>query len=87
MRTVAEGVTEDHFQREIESLLNLWKKIKRKKTFARRAPALVQRKTSLTRWHHPRSLQRQGRCALQVDSRELHNEIEQYLAAGRSRAH
>ncbi|HZN96674.1 MAG TPA: ribonuclease E/G, partial [Gemmatimonadales bacterium] len=49
VRTVAEGVTEDHFRREIESLLGLWKKINRKKTFVRRAPALLQRETSLTR--------------------------------------
>ena len=36
VRTVAEGVTEDHFRREILSLINTWKKIKRKQTFARR---------------------------------------------------
>ena len=40
VRTVAEGVTEEHFRREIDSLLSLWKKINRKKTFVRRAPAL-----------------------------------------------
>jgi ribonuclease G len=43
VRTVAEGVTEEHFRREIESLLQLWRKINRKKTFVRRAPALLQR--------------------------------------------
>ena len=41
VRTVAEGVTEEHFRREIDSLLGLWKKINRKKTFVRRAPALL----------------------------------------------
>ncbi len=35
VRTVAEGVTEEHFKREIESLLGIWKKINRKKTFVR----------------------------------------------------
>ena len=41
VRTVAEGVTEDHFRREILSLINTWKKIKRKQTFARRSTALL----------------------------------------------
>ena len=49
VRTVAEGVTEEHFRREIDSLLASWKKINRKKTFVRRAPAVLQRETSLTR--------------------------------------
>lgn len=78
IRTVAEGVTEDHFRREIETLLNQWRKVNRKKTFVRRAPALLQRETSLTR-----GLIRDVFSAkvdgLWVDSRELYNEIEQYL--------
>src|SRR5690606_25723796 len=49
VRTVGEGVTEEHFRREIDSLLNLWRKINRKQTFVKRAPALLQRETSLTR--------------------------------------
>jgi ribonuclease G len=78
VRTVAEGVTEDHFRREIESLLGLWKKINRKKTFVRRAPALLQRETSLTRGII-RDLFSTKVDALYVDMKELYNEIEQYL--------
>jgi ribonuclease G len=78
VRTVAEGVTEEHFRREIESLLQLWRKINRKKTFVRRAPALLQRETSLTRGII-RDLFSTKVDALHVDSRELYNEIEQYL--------
>lgn len=78
VRTVAEGVTEEHFQREIESLVNLWKKINRKKMFIRRAPALLQRETSLTRGII-RDLFSWKVDALTVDSKELYNEIEQYV--------
>ncbi|HEX2611480.1 MAG TPA: Rne/Rng family ribonuclease [Gemmatimonadales bacterium] len=78
VRTVAEGVTEEHFRREIDSLLALWKKINRKKTFVRRAPALLQRETSLTRGII-RDLFSTKVDALHVDTKELYNEIEQYL--------
>ena len=78
VRTVAEGVTEEHFRREIDSLLALWKKINRKKTFVRRAPALLQRETSLTRGII-RDLFSTKVDALYVDMKELYNEIEQYL--------
>ena len=78
VRTVAEGVTEEHFRREIDSLLALWRKINRKKTFVRRAPALLQRETSLTRGII-RDLFSAKVDALHVDSKELYNEIEQYL--------
>jgi len=78
VRTVAEGVTEEHFRREIESLMALWKKINRKKSFVRRAPALLQRETSLTRGII-RDLFSAKVDALHVDMKELYNEIEQYL--------
>jgi ribonuclease G len=78
VRTVAEGVTEENFQREVDSLLNLWKKINRKKTLVRKAPALLQRETSLTRGII-RDLFSWKVDALQVDSKELHHEIDQYL--------
>jgi ribonuclease G len=78
VRTVAEGVTEEHFRREIESLMALWKKINRKKSFVRRAPALLQRETSLTRGII-RDLFSSKVDALYVDMKELYNEIEQYL--------
>ncbi|HVD33785.1 MAG TPA: Rne/Rng family ribonuclease, partial [Gemmatimonadales bacterium] len=78
VRTVAEGVTEEHFRREIESLMGLWKKINRKKSFVRLAPALLQRETSLTRGII-RDLFSAKVDALHVDMKELYNEIEQYL--------
>jgi ribonuclease G len=78
VRTVAEGVTEEHFRREIDSLLALWKKINRKKSFVRRAPAVLQRETSLTRGII-RDLFSSKVDALHVDMKELYNEIEQYL--------
>ncbi len=77
VRTVAEGITEEHFRREIDSLIALWKKINRKKTFVR-APSLVQRETSLTRGII-RDLFSSKVDALHVDSKELYHEIEQYL--------
>src|ERR1041385_7816099 len=46
VRTVAEEVTEEHFKREIDSLLNQWRKIKRKQLYVRKAPALLQREAS-----------------------------------------
>jgi ribonuclease G len=78
VRTVAEGVTEEHFKREIDSLLNTWRKINRKKLFVKRAPALLQRETSLTRGII-RDLFSAKVDALHVDSKELFNEIETYL--------
>lgn len=77
VRTVAEGVTEDSFKREVESLLNIWRKINKKKSFVR-APSLVQRETSLTRGII-RDLFSDKVDSLHVDSKELFNEIEAYL--------
>lgn len=77
VRTVAEGTTEEHFQREVESLLGLWKKINKKTRFVR-APALVQRETSLTRGII-RDLFSAKVDSLWCDSKELHHEIGQYL--------
>jgi ribonuclease G len=77
VRTVAEGTTEEHFKREVESLLGLWKKINKKTRFVR-APALVQRETSLTRGII-RDLFSAKVDGLYCDSKELHHEIDQYL--------
>jgi ribonuclease G len=78
VRTVAEGVTEEHFRREVESLLGTWEKVKRKQHYVRKAPALLHREASLTR-----ALVRDVFSAkvdgLWVDSREILNEITQYL--------
>lgn len=78
IRTVAEGVTEDHFRREILSLINTWKKIKRKQLYSRHGPALLHREASLTR-SLVRDVFSAKVDALWVDSRELHHEISQYL--------
>ena len=77
IRTVADDLTEEKCKREIDHLLGLWKKIKRKSTSVR-APALLQRETSLTRGI-VRDLFSDKVDSLLVDSRQLHNEIEQYL--------
>ncbi len=78
VRTVAEGVTEEHFRREIESLINTWRKIKRKEGYARRGPTLLHREASLTR-SLIRDVFSDKVDALWVDSREIHQEIVQYL--------
>ena len=78
IRTVAEGVTEEHFQQEVESLLAQWKKIKRKQFYVRRAPALLQREASLTRGLI-RDVFSDKVDALWVDSEDVHVEVEQYL--------
>jgi ribonuclease G len=70
VRTVAEGVTEEHFRREIESLTARWRRINRKKTFIKRAPALLERETSLTRGII-RDVFSSKVDALWVDSRDL----------------
>ena len=78
VRTVAEGVTEEHFKREIDALLNQWRKIKRKQLYTRKAPALLQREASLTRGLI-RDVFSDKVDTLQVDSKEVYNEIAQYL--------
>ncbi|MGH7656772.1 MAG: Rne/Rng family ribonuclease, partial [Gemmatimonadales bacterium] len=77
VRTVAEGVTEAHFKREIDSLLNIWKKITRKDRFAR-TPSLVHRETSLIRGLI-RDVFSAKVDALHVDSKAVFEEVKQYL--------
>ena len=77
IRTVADDLTEDKCRREIDHLLGTWKKI-RSKSGSARAPALLQRETSLTRGI-VRDLFSDKVDSLLVDSRQLHNEIAQYL--------
>ncbi|HET8713818.1 MAG TPA: Rne/Rng family ribonuclease, partial [Gemmatimonadales bacterium] len=77
IRTVADDLTEASCKREIDHLVGLWKKIKRKAASGR-APALVQRETSLTRGI-VRDLLSDKVDLLLVDSKLLYNEIEQYL--------
>src|SRR3954469_12940652 len=77
VRTVGEDVTRETFQRELDSLMNTWKKAKRKTTFVK-APALVHRETSLAR-----SLMRDVFSTkvekVTVDSKQVFNEIIEYL--------
>ena len=77
VRTVAEEITADDLKRELKSLLNLWKKIKRKAGFVR-PPALVQREASLT-GGIIRDLFSEKVDHLWVDSKLLFNEIQTYL--------
>jgi ribonuclease G len=77
VRTVGEEVTEEHFKRELDALLKLWKKINKKKAFAR-PPSLIQRETSLTRGII-RDLFSAKVDHLWVDAKELYNEIHAYL--------
>jgi ribonuclease G len=78
VRTVAEGVTEADFKREIDSLLAQWKKVKRKQLYVRNPPALLQREASLTRGLI-RDVFSDKVDALWTDSKEIFHEIEQYL--------
>jgi len=77
VRTVGEDVTESTFEREMNTLMNQWKRIKRKTHFVR-APSLVHRETSLTR-----GLMRDVFSTkveqVTVDSRQVFNEIVEYL--------
>ncbi|NOT07165.1 MAG: Rne/Rng family ribonuclease [Gemmatimonadales bacterium] len=78
VRTVAEEVTEEHFKREIEALLNQWRKVQRKQFYVKKAPALLQREASLTRGLI-RDVFSDKVDGLQVDSKEVYNEVAQYL--------
>jgi len=77
IRTVADDLTEDKCKREINHLLGTWNKI-RSKSGSARAPALLQRETSLTRGI-VRDLFSDKVDSLLVESRQLHGEIQQYL--------
>jgi ribonuclease G len=77
VRTVADDLTEDTCKREIDHLVGLWQKVKRRST-SMRAPALMQRETSLTRGI-VRDLLSDKVDSLLVDSKPVFHEIEQYL--------
>jgi ribonuclease G len=77
VRTVGEDVTQETFTRELQSLLNNWKRINRKRQFMR-APALVHRETNLARGII-RDLFSDKVDKLVVDNRQLFNEIAEYL--------
>jgi ribonuclease G len=77
VRTVGEDATQETFKRELHTLIGNWKRIK-KKTHFTRAPALIHRETSLTRGII-RDLFSTKVDKLTVDSKQLHNEISEYL--------
>jgi ribonuclease G len=77
VRTVSEDVTEEMLHRELESLMAQWKKIKRKTHFVR-APSLIHRETGLTRGL-VRDVFSAKVDSLTVDSRQVYNEIVEYL--------
>jgi len=77
VRTVAEDLTSESCRRELQTLRAQWKRIKRKATFLR-APSLAHREASLTRGLI-RDVFSDKVDALQVDSKELHREIVEYV--------
>src|ERR671921_1640424 len=77
VRTVGEDVTPETIERGLPTLINTWKRIKRKTQFMR-APALIHRETSLTRGLI-RDIFSDKVDSLTVDSKQLYNEIAEYL--------
>jgi ribonuclease G len=77
VRTVSEDATKETFGRELQTLMTQWKRIKKKTNFVR-APALVHRETSLTRGLI-RDLFSEKVEQVTVDSKQVHNEILEYL--------
>lgn len=78
VRTVGEDVTQDTFSRELSTLIGQWAKINKKQKFVGSAPKLLHRETSLTRGII-RDLFSTKVDKLTVDSRQIYNEILQYL--------
>ena len=77
VRTVGEDVTKETLERELNTLIGQWKRIKRKTHFVR-APSAIHRETSLTR-----GLMRDVFSTkveqVTVDSKQVYNEILEYL--------
>jgi ribonuclease G len=77
VRTVGEDATQETFQRELSTLMNQWKRVKKKTHFVR-APMLLHRETSLTRGII-RDLFSTKVDRLTVDGKQPFNEIQEYL--------
>jgi ribonuclease G len=77
VRTVSEDVTAEVFQRELTTLQNQWKRIKKKQVFVR-APSVLHRETGLTRGII-RDVFSAKVDSLSVDSKQIHHEIVEYL--------
>ncbi len=77
VRTVGEDATPEAFQRELNTLMATWKRVKKKTTFVR-APVQLHRETSLTRGII-RDIFSTKVESIQVDSKQVYNEIVEYL--------
>ncbi len=77
VRTVGEDATQTTFERELTTLINQWKRIKKKTHFVR-PPALLHRETSLARGLM-RDLFSEKVESVTVDAKQIHNEITEYL--------
>lgn len=78
VRTVSEGVTQETFQRELDTLIGQWNRIVKKQKFVGNPPKLLHRETSLTRGII-RDLFSTKVDRLTVDSKQVYNEIVEYL--------
>ena len=77
IRTVSEDATKEAFDRELQTLMNTWKRAKKKTHFVR-APSSVHRETNLTRGLI-RDLFSDKVEQVTVDSKQVFNEIQEYL--------
>ncbi len=77
VRTVSEDASAETFGRELNSLVNLWKRLQRKTRFMR-APAMIHQETNLTRGL-VRDLFSDKVDRFVVDSRALQGEVLEYL--------
>lgn len=78
VRTVSEGVTQETFKRELDTLIGQWGRIVKKQKFVGNPPKLLHRETSLTRGII-RDLFSTKVDRLTVDSKQVYNEIVEYL--------
>lgn len=77
IRTVSEDATKEAFNRELQTLMNTWKRAQKKTHFVR-APAKVHSETNLTRGLI-RDLFSDKVEQVTVDSKQVFNEIQEYL--------
>ena len=78
VRTVGEDVTQETFQSELTTLISQWGRINKKTKFVGKPPKLLHRETSLTRGII-RDLFSTKIDSLTVDSKQVYNEIVEYL--------
>lgn len=78
VRTVSEGVTQETVKRELDTLIGQWNRIFKKQKFVGNPPKLLHRETSLTRGII-RDLFSTKVDRLTVDSKQVYNEIVEYL--------